>query len=48
MDYQDLECADQETIHDEIKRKLTELNELMDYSETYYSYAFDEELARID
>lgn len=48
MDYQDLECADQETIHDEIKRKLTELNELMDYSETYYSYAFEEELARIE
>ena len=48
MDYQDLECAGQETIHDEIKRKLTELNELMDYSETYHSYAFEEELSRIE
>lgn len=48
MDYYDLECANQETIHEEIKRKLTELNELMDYSETYYSYAFEEELARIE
>lgn len=48
MDYYDLECANQETIHEGIKRKLNELNELMDYSETYYSYAFEEELARIE
>lgn len=48
MDYRDLECADQETIHNEIKRNLIYLNELMDYSETYYSYAFEEELARIE
>ena len=48
MDYQDLECADQETIHNEIKNKLLELNELMEYSETYYSYAFEEELTRIE
>lgn len=48
MDYYDLECADQETIHAEIKNKLMELNELMDYSETYHSYVFEEELSRIE
>lgn len=48
MDYCDLECADQETIHTEIKNKLIELNELVDYSETYHSYAFEEELSRIE
>lgn len=47
MDYYDLECADQETIHAEIKNKLMELNELMDYSETYHSYVFEEEISRI-
>lgn len=48
MDYCDLECASQEEIHNEIKDKLMELNELMDYSNTYYSYAFEEELSRIE
>lgn len=48
MDYYDLECASQEEIHTEIKNRLFELNELMDYSETYHSYAFEEELSRIE
>lgn len=47
MDYYDLECASQEDIHNEIKNKLMELNELVDYSETYHSCVFDEELLRI-
>ena len=48
MNCLELECADQETIHNEIKNKLMELNVLVDYSETYHSYAFEEELARIE
>lgn len=48
MDHYDLECASQEEIHTEIKNRLFELNELMDYSETYHSYAFEEELSRIE
>lgn len=48
MDYYDLECASQEDIHTEIKNRLFELDELMEHSETYFSHAFEEELARIE
>lgn len=39
---------DQKDLHNKIRKKLVELNELTDKSEIYYSYLFDEEIDRLD